>query len=477
MKKLQVKSLEIKDVLGVREFNMEPGRVTVLSGRNGSGKTSALESLKSVIGGGNIAKIQHVSDDSEPEVVLVLDGREEHYRAEKRAGGLKLRRRVGDTAGFEDVPQPQKFLAGLFDDRMSNPIDFLDASPKERVVMLLGALPLELDRNTLWNSMGINATEIAPVPTIGLHPLEELAMIRENIFRERTGINRDAKQKAASAEQTRRACPAVLPDTEDLAKQHVSLGEEITEIVAALTQSQAEAIAERDQTIQRSQQDMDIATTESWRRHENWAAQRREEVEKLIAEERGKIEEDTRKALIKANEDVDAARQRCQEVLDAGKEQKNQMELKRIQQAEIQEQIKGAIQSHTLAEQAKTFETEAESLKEKSKQLTASIEALDAYRRGLANELPIPGLEIEGKEIKVNGISFDQLNNAQRIEIAVKIACLRAQDQRLPLVFVDGAEALDTESFDHLCSALLGQNVQTFIGRVEDHELEIKTLE
>ena len=75
MKKLKVISIQIRDILGCREMAMEPGKVTVISGSNGSGKTSAIEAFKSIIGGGNLANIAYVAKEGEskskPEIVLV----------------------------------------------------------------------------------------------------------------------------------------------------------------------------------------------------------------------------------------------------------------------------------------------------------------------------------------------------------------------------------------------------------------------
>jgi len=75
-------------------------------------------------------------------------------------------------------------------------------------------------------------------------------------------------------------------------------------------------------------------------------------------------------------------------------------------------------------------------------------------------------LEVDDKIIKVGGVPFDQLNTQQRIDIAVKIACIRAKDHRLPAVYIDGAEALDSTNFAALKKSLLAAGVQPFIAKV-----------
>ncbi len=460
--KLRVTSLQVRDVLGAREFAVEPGRVTVLSGRNASGKTTVLESLKSVVGGGNLARLARIPGDPDeeidPEIVLVLreDGGRE-YRVEKTSKATRLRAQVGDSAGYEDVPQPQRWLSGLFDTRLSNPLEFLRAPDKDRVLLLLGALPVELDRERLHADMGIDLSEIAAVPA-GLHPLQELAYLREAVFRERTGVNRDAKQKASTAEQTLRATPAVLPDGHEA---------EIEELDRRVTEADRE-IAEQTATERRDHR----ATVEQKRAEEQRAAERkRADLEAEIAKMRTALEAEIAERAAEVQAEIDEAVAHHEERTAAFAERQREIDEDRHRLFDLREQAKAAIKAQTLRDQAEQFEAEAEELRERSGALTRAIEALDRYRRELADDLPISGLAVEGKEITVDGVPFDQVNTARQIEIAVKVACLRAKDQRLPIVWVDGAEALDSENFEALVAALKAEGVQAFIGAVRDSDL------
>jgi hypothetical protein len=142
---------------------------------------------------------------------------------------------------------------------MANPIDFLNAPDKERVLLLLAALPIELDSFSLWNSMGIERTDIGPIPD-GLHPLQELTLIREAVFRERTGVNRDAKQKADSAEQTRRAAPAAPP--EEIDQEILQLAEEVSVHEVELSAAIATARAASEKEIEVIKSDVRSAINE-----------------------------------------------------------------------------------------------------------------------------------------------------------------------------------------------------------------------
>ena len=97
---LRVVAVQVKDVLGAREFSMEPGRgVTILSGPNGSGKSTALSALQAVLGGGNLAKLARVDPKKgraeEPEVVLVIEGDgAEAYRVRRKGTSLDIKARA-----------------------------------------------------------------------------------------------------------------------------------------------------------------------------------------------------------------------------------------------------------------------------------------------------------------------------------------------------------------------------------------------
>lgn len=456
MSKLEVTEVRIKNVLGVREAAIELGQITVFEGNNGSGKTSHLEAIKTGLCGGSLAKIQNINtgEDEEPEVVLVLesDDDSEYYRVEKRGKEVaKVRKRVGDTAGLEDVPTPQRWLSGLYDGKMSNPMEFLRTSDKERVLLLLAAMPLEFSRDNLWASLPIERDEVGAIPE-GLHPLQELALIQDSIFRERTGVNRDAKGKAASAEQTRRAAPAVIPEGRE---------KEIEELSEKISEDESRISAEME--VVKGQYQNTVQTIKSC--HESDAARMRAEVEERISEMRDMVEYDIEK--LTADRDTK---------LSSLFDEQAKVEKKKRQLSELREQSKMSTKAAALHEQAETFDKEALELQKKSEQLTASLSELDSFRRRLISDLPIDGLEVNDKTILVNGIPFDQLNTAQKIQIAVDVACLRAQDSQLPIVWVDGAEALDEEHFEFFCDALKKKKVRALVGRRTDKPFEVRTV-
>lgn len=486
---LRVSAVQIKNVLGISEVSIEPGKVNVIRGKNGTNKTSIITAIQATLGGGNLAKLARIGADDEPEVVLEISGDDglAIHRVERMAGRVRVQSRVGQTAAFEDVGQPQGWLSSLFDPAGCNPVAFLTAKDKDRARMLLEALPLHLDREEMGRILGAFAEHVQAIPD-GLHPLEELGMVREFVFRARTGVNRDAKNKAGAADQTRRKVPATFQ--EDRPELIVQLRDRLEREVARGSEHRATAETTRTQYIERARAEhrraddaISAAFTEAVRGlradHKARAAEIRAEAERRIAADLAEVEATVtqKREAVEADRDAietkrdeaiaihERAWQETHSVLEKGAAA---MATLRAEIAKLEERAKGMAAARALAEQADQFAKDAAELETTSAGMTATLANLDAFGRRMAERLPIPGLSIEDKVIRVDGIPFEQLNTAQRVAIAVKIALLRSEHSRLRVLFVDGAEALDREHFDLFCQALLESGAQAFVTKVED---------
>ena len=43
---MKIKRIEVKNWIGLSEFTIDPGKINIVSGRKGSGKTSLIEALE-----------------------------------------------------------------------------------------------------------------------------------------------------------------------------------------------------------------------------------------------------------------------------------------------------------------------------------------------------------------------------------------------------------------------------------------------
>jgi len=409
---MKVARIEIKNILGIQDLQFEPGRVTEITGKNGTGKTSALEAIKAALKGGNQAELLR-NGAEEGEIVLVLDS------------GIRIQKTI--TADGTDVKMthpehgkvssPAKMIAGLADALSVNPVEFLTADPKERVNVLLAAMPLKISAATISVLSG-GDTFLQDGADPEDHALEVLETLHKNAFARRQDINRAAKEKRSTVEQLgtglkRPAKPVeqLRADVDSVFKAGDEKGKEIHAIeLAANTAMNAEieAIKER-------------------------------------------------------------YRQGTPEVIKAGAE----LQVFRDTYRQLKDELETAVKSATAFDAVDRMSKEATDLEAKAVKMTDMLDRIQEHKSAILKDLPIPGLEIRGKQIFVDGADFEHVNKAKRVEIAVKIAQIRAK--QLGLVCVDEIESLDSETFAALEAELEKSGLQLITTRVSDSAFEVVT--
>ena len=470
---IKIHSISLKNILGLREWSLDTsGGATVITGANAAGKSSILKGLQTAIGGGSLAALKnHDAGDEKAEIVLVLDSDEDgRVIVKKTERNVSVKKQVGDSAAFEDVRPPQRWLDALFDKHAANPVTIITCSDKERVQLLIEALDLDYDHDALWERIGLDYAQFK-YPR-GLHPLKEIAEIRDAIFTERTGVNRDEKAKRATAEHIRRDIPATTPTVEDATALEARLGDlrgEYASQKAAANEAARKAKADAAGKL--------VALE----------AAKRAELERYEQQLRAEMAEKLAKAKSDANAALEFARTAYHDAHSAANDQLDE-DLNQIDQlnveinnitaelAELREQAKNAVRIETLREQADDQEKRADKLKAFSERLTAALQELDLYKADMVATLPIPGLDIAGNVVRVNGVQWGDLNTGEQIKTAVRVACLRLADKPFRPVFVDGAEALDAKNLKTLIDELAAAGAQPFIARVGDDELKVEAV-
>lgn len=438
---MRIAHLKISNILGVAELEFSPGGFNEISGKNGQGKTSVLEAIKSVLEGGHDASLLRQGEEA-GEIVLVLD---DH---------TQIRKRVTEKSSPVEVVQngqkqkrPGDLIKELTDMLSVNPVDFLRAPKKNRVQVLLDTMPIDLDAEKLSEIAGIPVHADESSNALGV-----IDMVRKQVFDDRTGTNRAIKEKEATINQLQLAMPDApggVTGSEDELRAKVE---------AATSQKDAELDRIRtklDGIKSANQTKIDEIRTETQRLIDEIKAKGLAEVEAIQAEERrieGLAGQQREKAIQSHTDTVTPINQALAS-------------------------IRGNREAHAKREQAletiNSMEKELEGLIDDADKQTKAITAIDKYKVELLDALPIPGLEVRDGEIYRDGVQFDRLNTAQQVDIAVEIAKLRAGD--LGVVCVDGLELLDKAAFEAFRDRCLESGLQLFVSRVSDQEFQVKT--
>lgn len=426
-KKVRISRIRINNILGIDELEFEPGSLTEVTGKNGGGKTSVLEAIRSVIRGGHDATLLRRGAD-EGEVVLVLDN---DMTITKRVTAAKSDLSI-ERDGMK-AQRPAETIKALADLLSVNPIDFLRASKKDRVNVLLEAMPMPADLEKLSELTGSETNWLED-----LHALDAIAQLHKQIYDERTGVNRSAKDKQATIRQLRDTLPD--DDAADDASDLEGLRGQLREMEAR-----------RDQELGRITTKLDGLRKE----HE----ENMEELRQQMDEERARFNDLERKAGAQKQKTLDSFHRDRAGVAE------------RISAAEaIQDQVSKA---EATREAIATMKNDVDALTAESETKTAAIEALEKHKAELLSSLPIPGLEVRDGEIFRDDVPFDRLNTASQVQIAVEVAKLRAG--KLGLVCVDGIELLDSDSYAEFKRQAADSDLQMVVARVSDDEFAVHT--
>jgi DNA repair exonuclease SbcCD ATPase subunit len=436
---MHIEHIKISNILGVTDLEFSPEGFTEISGRNGTGKTSVLEAIKATIKGGHDATLLR-NGAEKGEVVFVLDD------------GTSIKRRVGPNTSSTDVtrdgkkvPRPQEAIQALTDMLSVNPVDFLKAAKKDRVRVLLEAMPIELDTSKLAEIAGIEVSAQQ-----GVHALHVIETVSKQVYDLRTGSNRAIKEKEATINQLRQAIPAAPAGLDGDEK---ALAAQLEGIDAA------------------RQAEMDRISTK--------LVGIREDAQKQIDAIRTKAQADIDAIKAKGQEDTDAVKATLAATETAAATQRERSTQRFADdRAPIAQQLAMINQNRDLhARRAQTLDTidilgtELTELQEETAGHTAALEAIAQYKSDLLANLPIPGVEVKDGEIYRNGVVLDRLNTAQQVDIAVEVAMLRAGG--LGVICVDGIESLDPTSYEAFRDRVLDAGLQMFVSKVTGDDFAI----
>ena len=459
-KGLRVTALKVKNLWGIAEATIRPGQRNIIRGANGTGKTSLLNAMQLALGGGTLGKYARLGAEEEPEIVLEISGPADFLRVERKGDAApKVLRRVGNSEAFERVGSPATFLRGLFDTKASNPFAFLGASDDERAQLLLEALDLEMDEGALAAILGDDAGLASSVPT-SLHPLVRLALTHDAVYMARRGCNVEADAKKKSAEQLKRSVP--FEKTSDLTGEIGDLEAKVEALSNTISVGEREAKAEADATALRIKTEYEARSSEEAHEQEQFAAALRAETEKRIAERLEQMLARLKDGRELGAISLSAAQALAAKKLDALARDSDTLVGERERLAALRERHLESARHDNTRKQIAEFEQKAEAHEADSERLTSVLNRLEELKRQLASRLPIEGLDISGKEIRVSGIPWADLNKAQQATIAGVVAVERARRSFLPVVFFDEAEHFDGEHLKVIADIVENAGAQLF---------------
>ena len=477
---MKIVRLSIKNFLGIKEALIEPGKINILSGKNGQGKSSILKAIEAVFKGAPFSVIHKGTERAE--LIAELEDIRVTRVITHKAMSVTVKTKEGFTR-----PAPQTYLDGLFGSFAFNPLAFLMADAKERRNYLLRAMAVTVTRQQIVDAAG--GIEV-PVPNEG-PALDQYADACRMFYQNRTEVNRRLKQKQGAAEEVAKKLPeGFKPDekTEERKKAVTGNLDALGRRISAL-EAKRDAAAKADKTRTRIKEEQDRLQ----KVHRDAADAAKAitctatdlgEVDNLIV----RLEEQITTArknrahivaqLHKQNalwEEGTTADARIRANIETLKELPPPFDAAEIEveldkadglKAEQNALVAQMVHEHTfsvlaaLKEEVQTLEDEAGGLSYLVEKFGKELPA-----KALAEaKLPIEDLAVDGTSVTVKGIPIEDLATSEQIGVTLSIA--RAMAKEIPLVCIDGVERLDDEMFAEFVRQAGNDGFQYFVTRV-----------
>lgn len=457
------------------------GRMTVFTGKNGQGKTSALDAVPFVLGGKKHSPDQPTRKGAKS-MKCFLDLGE--FIVTRTEAGMTLTMAPGCKAW----DTPQKMLDAIFDELAFDPMEFVRMKPFEQVEMLRKSLKLDdklkqldADNSTDFNERRIVNREVdrltAEIGAIIVQPnlpkekIDEAAI--EKRISEAGSTNKEviaqieAKAKLATRvaewrsaqekhEQFLIHTEAKIPDLRDSANTLQAAIPTMQEVAAEF-----HASADKLSTITKDQgvisevvvalHAIDRYARKIQEGYEDAARQWKQAEDALKAAQNHTAE------LVEA---VNAARREWEEAPQGELLDTNTL-MDELKQAQL---INREIDKRTRA--ADLEKAKAAKVSE-SRALTRAMEGREEKKEAAiaGAKLPVDGLTFTEGDVLLDGVPLQQLGEAQQIKIS--IALVLARKPKLRLCLIKHGEALDEDSMAQLATMAEEMDFYIWMAKVD----------
>ena len=448
---MRIIRLDSENVKRLRAVSITPdGAVVRITGKNGAGKTSVLDSIALTIGGADAGECKVPVRRGQSKAKTVIDlGDLIVTRTWTAGGGTRL---VVSNAEGVAFSSPQAVLDRLVGKLTLDPLAFSRLKPAEQL-------------ETLKAVVGID--------------FSALDSERAEAFSERTDVNRRMKAAQAAA---------------DMAARHVDAPTEevsVSALAAEMERRRTENDKKRElgaevKTVTGSIERFDQAMQEASKADKSevariaaYLSEADAELERQIADLRAANDRrktqarDASAKAVRAHRDKwetnHKAKQAAENRLVALRKQES--EAKQHNVLEIAEQIRNAESANLKYREnrdADGLTAKARTLAEESQGLTARIEAIDAEKHhtlATAN-FPISDMSFDESGVTFKGLPFEQASAAEKLRASVAIGV--ALNPKLRVLLVRDGSLLDQEGMKLLAQLAEEHDAQIWLEAVSD---------
>lgn len=476
---MKTTKIHIKNLFGISETELD-GRSIEVTGSNGVGKTSIIDSIKYALTNDSSRDYVIKNGESEGEIFIETDT------------GLTIdRKKRVNQADYKNIRQdgkpvqsPEAFVRELFTPLQIDPVRFTQMSRQEQNRIILDLIEFDWDLNWIKEKFGEIPQGVDYQQNI-LQVLNDIQSEKGVYFQTRQDINREIRNKTAFISDIAKDIPQGFQAEK---WEAYDLSEAYTKITKAQEYNSRIERAKLfkdsyDNKVRGYQAEMEIAVSNLKSAIAAEREQLTSEIERKKAEikaaedklnslsdkiaDKTKIfESEYREKVAKLDSDIKVADEYT------GKQLVNISAM----QAEVKtaEEMKKHLNEY---KRMKSMQNELETLEEHSKALTSKIE----LARELPGEIlktatiPIKGLTVKDGIPLINGLPVSNLSEGEQLQLCVDVAL--SKPNSLQIILIDGAEKLSEKNRLALYEKCKEKGLQFIATRTTDSDdLEVTYL-
>jgi exonuclease SbcC len=504
--------IQFKNCLGITDLNCKVGKVNVISGENGQGKTSILEIIEKAF----------TNNSRRPD--FVKKGADKASIFIQLEDGTEIKRVITEKTNRADVTKDgmkaskvETFLKSLVSGLAFNPVDFLSKSEKEQSDILFSIIPMKITEDQIkeWFNDDVKFD-------LSEHGLKVLKRIENYYYEKRREANSDVKAFSSDYDSTISQLPMKY-DAEQW--RNISLTElarqldKVRETNGYIKQAN-DLINDFENTKQIINNKYDLKIKEINKILEDNIENAKESVKQQKSQIENSIQdlyeeiEKYKKLIDKCNNEINIKKQELKvidenviaikievfenESITATNSTEKDRNIELDKASERIKKAKEYIENNKIVdiEALKTNIEHVENMKSfvslydnaiKTKEslkhyqeLSLKYDKLLEIARKLPakliekSEMPVENLSIdENMKIMINGLPISNLSTAEQIRVALNIARATAGD--LKLVCVDKFESLSANMQEEFLKEASKDDFQYFISKVDEGDMKIMT--
>ena len=422
---MHILELKAENYKRLRVVEITPkGKMVSITGRNGQGKTSVLDSIYAALIGGRAIPEKPVRKGAERARIKLNLGEFIVTRTIAPNGAHTLT--VENAKGVK-VGTPQKILDELLGELTFDPLAFVQMKQRDQVELLRKVAKLDID-------------------------IDDLNAKNEADYAKRTELNREIKRLTAELSQfvLQEGLPAERVDEAAIVKEMEEAAEKNRELQQAMKSRQE--LAEGMRNAIRKAEDAQLETAKTRARIMEIESQLQAEKQKLAKAEAA--ENAMAQAVKLAREQYESAPE--VNLIDVSELAKKLTEATTINR-EITKRDRHAMISKQLTDTQHLADELTRAMEERLEKKNAAIAGA---------VLPVEGLTFTEAQVIYNGIPIEQLGEGEQIRISTSIAM--AANPQLRVIRIMHGEALDSQNLAMLAKMAEENDYQIWVAKVDD---------